>query len=392
MLIALIVLSLTYILSQFFRAFLAVLTPALGADLGATAVDLTEASGAWFLVFAAMQLPVGWALDTIGPRRTTSVLVAIGAGGGCAVFAMATDPWHVTAAMALIGVGCSPVLMASFFLIARTYPAAVFATYTGLVIAIGNLGNIGASLPMAWMVDAMGWRGALALLGGVSLCCAAVIAVVTPDPERDLNAPRGRLLDLFKIGGLWLIFPLMFVNYAPAAGIRGLWAGPFFEDVYGATATTIGQATMIMGFAMVIGSTLFGPLERLLGTRKWIVMGAALMGSAATVALAYLGTNGYWTVVSLLVLIGISGTAFPLIVAHARAFFPAHLTGRGMTLINLFGIGGVGVMQIISGRVFDASQATSTSVQGPYMAVFLTFGLTVLIGVAVYLFSRDRLD
>ncbi|MGB1236264.1 MAG: MFS transporter, partial [Planktomarina sp.] len=41
---ALIILSGTYILSQFFRAFLAVLAPVLDADLGATAVDLTNAS------------------------------------------------------------------------------------------------------------------------------------------------------------------------------------------------------------------------------------------------------------------------------------------------------------------------------------------------------------
>ena len=58
-------LVLGYVLSQFYRAFLAVLTPALEADLGATSGDLAFASGLWFLTFAIMQIPVGEALDRI---------------------------------------------------------------------------------------------------------------------------------------------------------------------------------------------------------------------------------------------------------------------------------------------------------------------------------------
>ena len=50
-------LILAYVLSQFYRAFLAVLTPVLKADLGVTAADLASASGWWFLAFAAMQVP-----------------------------------------------------------------------------------------------------------------------------------------------------------------------------------------------------------------------------------------------------------------------------------------------------------------------------------------------
>ena len=67
-----------YVLSQFYRAFLAVLAPILAVDLSARAEELAQASGWWFLTFALMQIPVGWALDTIGPRRTTTVLLVVG--------------------------------------------------------------------------------------------------------------------------------------------------------------------------------------------------------------------------------------------------------------------------------------------------------------------------
>lgn len=112
-----------YVLSQFYRAFLAVLAPVLGAEIGATPDDLARANGIFFLTFAAMQIPVGAALDRVGPRRTAAALVAVGAAGA-AVMALARGPLAVDAAMALVGVGMSPVLMSLYYLFARVYPAA----------------------------------------------------------------------------------------------------------------------------------------------------------------------------------------------------------------------------------------------------------------------------
>ncbi len=149
----LILLCLAYVLSQFFRAFLAVLSGPLERDLGATPDDLAFASGLWFLVFAAMQIPVGWALDRVGPRRTAAVLLLIGGGGGAALFAVATTPLHVSLAMALIGVGCAPVLMASYYIFARQFPPARFATLAALMLGVGSVGNLVASYPMAFAAE-----------------------------------------------------------------------------------------------------------------------------------------------------------------------------------------------------------------------------------------------
>ena len=82
MIAGLILLCCAYVLSQFFRAFLAVLSTVLQQDVGAGPDDLAVASGLWFLTFAAMQIPIGWALDKFGPRRTASSLLLIGGGGG----------------------------------------------------------------------------------------------------------------------------------------------------------------------------------------------------------------------------------------------------------------------------------------------------------------------
>lgn len=376
-----------YVLSQFFRAFLAVLSPALKADIGAGADDLATASGLWFLTFALMQIPVGEALDRIGPRRTAAALLGVGGAGGAAVFALATQPWHIALAMVLIGIGCAPVLMASYYIFARSFPAARFATMGAVVIGIGSVGNLAAATPTAWAAEAFGWRATLAALAVIAGALAVAIwRLVDDPPAADRNA-RGSVIDLLRLPALWLILPLMMVQYAPAAAIRGLWAGPYAQDVFAASAAGIGTMTLVMGLAMTVGNFGYGPLDRLLRTRKWVVFWGNALGAVALLGLWAFWDSAFWLSTVLVGLVGLAGSSFAVIIAHARAMFPPHLTGRGVTLMNLFGIGGAGLSQIATRQIHAAQ-----GVPDAYPAIFLFFALALGLGLALYLFSRDSLD
>lgn len=389
-------LILSYVLSQFYRAFLAVLTPWLEADLGASKADLATASGAWFLAFALMQLPVGEALDRIGPRLTTAAALLVGAGGA-ALFAAASTPGMLTLAMALIGVGCSPVLMASYFIFARQFPPAVFGTLAGATIGIGSLGNIGASMPLSLAVEAFGWRGTVWALAAVTALTGLVVAALVRDPPRAARGGGGSVLTLLKMPALWPVFVMMIVCYAPAAGLRGLWLGPYFTDVHGFTRAQVGQASLWMGLAMVAGSFAYGPLDRWLGTRKWVVFGGNALLLACLAALVLLPGAGALQAILLFVGVGFFGATFPVVMAHGRAFLPPQLTGRGVALINLCGIGSAGVMQVVTGRLHAALVPPAGIVNSappvtPYLSLFLFYAAFLAFGLAVYLLAQDRTD
>lgn len=379
-----------YVLSQFYRAFLAVLTPVLGQDIGASAADLASASGYWFLAFAVMQLPVGLALDRIGPRLTSAIPLAIGGGGGAAVFALAEGPVAIQIAMALIGVGCSPVLMGSFYIFARTYAPAVFTTLAGVTIGIGSLGNIGASLPLTMAVDAFGWRTTVWALSIATLAIAVLLFVLIRDPEKVEGAQKGSLFDLLKMPALWPVLIMMAACYAPAAAIRGLWIGPYYRDVFGADAALIGQASLIMGLAMVAGNFAYGPLERFFKTRKGVILGGNLLTLACFVGLWMLPALGGWQTLALLAGVGFFGATFPITVAHGRAFIPPHLIGRGVTLLNLFGIAATGLLQLVTGRVHSAVPPEPAT--APFTALFALMAVWIAVGLAFYVFSQDRTD
>ena len=60
---ALAVLLFAYVLSQFFRAFLAIVAADLTRELGLDAAQLGTLSAVWFAAFAVTQFPVGVTLD-----------------------------------------------------------------------------------------------------------------------------------------------------------------------------------------------------------------------------------------------------------------------------------------------------------------------------------------
>jgi len=386
-------LAAAYIFSQFYRSFLAVLTPHLIDELGASKAELSLASGIWFFTFALMQFAVGVSLDRFGPRRTASYLFVAGAGGGALLFAVASAPIEITIAMGMIGIGCSPVLMATFYIFAREYPPARFAILSSWFVALGTAGNVIGAKPLAVAVEMFGWRPTMTTLGLVTIVIALAVARLVRDPDIPDGATAGGgfsgYLDLLKMPVLWLIIPLIAMNYAPAAGIRGLWAGPYLADVFGASVQTIGTVTLFMALSMILGGVVYGPLDTFFRTRKWV----AVVGNAGSVAalalLALFPVQPLWNITALLVAVGLFGASYGLLMAHARAFFPAHLTGRGVTLMNFFTIGGVGVMQFVTGRTVSASFDPAA----PEIAFSTLFALyAVLLGITlvIYLFIADR--
>jgi len=88
--------------------------------------------------------------------------------------------------------------------------------------------------------------------------------------------------------------------------------------------------------------------------------------------------------------IGFFGATFPAIMAHGQLFMPRHLTGRGLTLMNLFGIGGVGLMQFATSAIEKSVSPEYAATPAFYGSLFLLFGLSLLAGCAIYAFSTEK--
>ena len=379
--------------SQFHRAALGVIGPELARDLGAGPGLLGAANGAFFLALLVLQIPVGLALDRIGPRRTVAAL-SLPAAAGALAQGLAPDAGFFLAGRFLLGLGCAASFMASVVLCARWHAGEGLTTALARVFAFSQLGILLAGAPFAWVAAAVGWRGAYILSAGLTLGLTMLWwAWVRDDPpdrpatvrprESLAGALRGQLT-VWKTPGLLPVLAMHLVGYAAMATVLAVWAGPYLSEVHGLAPGPRGLVLGAMGLALVLGLLCVGPLEQRLNTRKWLV--ATMAGGAVLVLLAL----ALWpraplpVAAGLLVLLCLLSCYPVVVVAQGRSLFPDHLVGRGATTVNLAQTLGSAALPAATGWAVAAAPAAAA-----WPIAFLTLAGALALGLAGYLAGGD---
>jgi len=382
-------------LSQFHRSALGVIAPELSADLALSPAMLGAANGMFFAAILVMQLPVGIALDRLGPRRVVAGLSVI-AVLGLLLQGLATDGTTLLVARALIGIGCAASFMSAVVLCARWYAGGDMTLALSRVFALSQIGILLAGAPLAWLAGWLGWRDAFlisALLTG--LAALAWWRLVQNDPPHEpaparkpeslREALRGQF-SIWRLPGLSRVLALHLVAYAAAATVIGLWAGPYLADVHGLDAKARGRALAAMGLAMPIGLLLVGPLEKHFFSRAALVTAGAALSALMLIGLALWPTPPLPVALGLLVGL-IFFSSYPvLLVTEARGLFPDHLVGRGASTVNMAQLVGSALLPLLVGLVigfFPIEEAVRP--EAAYRAGFAVLAGSLLLGLAGWL-------
>ena len=383
-----------YFLSNFYRPFLAVMAPDLSRDLGLDAAGLASLQAAFLLAFAAAQFPVALSLDRIGPRRIMILGLSAAVSGGV-VFSASVQEWQALVAMALLGAGFSPVMMAGFYSIGRHYHVEKFAGLSALLFGLGTLGDPLSGAPLSLAVGMFGWRHTMFAMAAATALSLLIIIVILKDPPQ-IEVPQGKISPLartrqiFAIRSLWPIVPLAFVSYAVVAAVRGLWIAPYLTQVHQFEPNAVGLSATAMGFALALGGIFYAPLNRLVGDAKVTVATGVAVTVAAWLALGLSGHLSGLLAIVLLFIVAFFGSSFPIVLAHSRAFLPPHLFGQGVTMINLLFFGGAGVCQWLSGRYVRAAETASLAPDLIYGRLFIAFSLMLAVALLIYLFTPNE--
>lgn len=398
-LVLLVMLVATTSLSQFFRASTNVIAPELIRDLGLTPEMLGFANACFFLALLAIQVPVGILFDRVGARATVGIL-AILAVAGTLLHATVTDGNGLALARFLLGLGHGGSFMASIFLVSRWYPRQRWTTVLSWVWAGSMLGIAAAGTPLAVTSAHFGWRAAFLGLSGVSGLIGILFFLLVRDsppghaagarePERLWAALKG-FLTVLALPGLLPVLALQTVAYAVLTTIMGLWAGTYLHDVHGLSTVERGHALIAMACGQVVGLLVIGPLDRLFDTRKWVAAGCATLVLLVLAALALAPSLPTPVAIALLVLLCAVSAYGPVVVSHARTFYPEALAGRGVTTANMAQLLGCALMPIGTGIIPGLFPIGAAGYHpDAYRWIFAAIGVTLLLGLIVYLFSRD---
>lgn len=377
--------ALGYFLSYLYRSVNAVISPYLHHDVGLTASDLGLLTSAYFLAFAAAQLPIGLALDRMGPRMVEGVLL-IFAAIGAALFAVGESVSALVVGRALIGLGVAACLMAALKAMTQWFPLDKLPLVNGIVVASGGVGALAATSPTEWAVEVIGWRGVFLVLAGATVAAAVIIMTVVPNrnrvsstPEESLPQALAKLGVIFKSRAFWRVAPAVAMNQGGFMAIQGLWAGPWLRDVAGLSKGDAATILLFIAVAMVGGQIGIGLIaERLgrLGVSTLTVVAVCMAGFIGTEVLIAVGWTG--APLPLWMAFGFLGTVGILCYAVlSRQFSPA-LAGRSNTSVNLTMFIAAFAFQWSMGAIIDLWDADATG-RYPVEAYGAAIGVVVVL-------------
>ncbi|WP_316227995.1 MFS transporter [Bradyrhizobium sp. SZCCHNR3015] len=383
-----------YYIAYLFRTINAVMAAPLATELRLGADDLGLLTSVYFVTFAAAQIPIGILLDRYGPRRVQSVLLLIAAVGST-LFAVSDHFLTLLLGRALIGLGVASAMTAGLKALVLWFPGDRVPLLNGLMVMLGALGAVTATLPADLLLDWFGWRELFGLFAGLTVASAVIIYLIVPEAAPvPSGAVAAGLKKVYADPRFWRLAPLSASCIGTAWALQGLWAAQWFKDVEGLDRAGVVFHLFAMAVALSLGAILLGiAADRLRrrGVGPGSLLGLVAAGFIATqfALILRLPLPSYlqWAVVAAV------GAATVLSFAILAEYFPKQLAGRANGALNLFHIAAAFVVQYTTGVVLQ--HWTPQAGHYPEIAYQTAFALNLALQVVAwiwFMFPRVRTD
>jgi nitrate/nitrite transporter NarK len=372
-----------YFMSYGLRSVNAVLAPELSAELGLSHAQLGAMTAAYFLAFAAMQVPLGVWLDRFGPRRVDAALLGV-AAAGCVVFALATSPATLWVGRALIGAGVAGALMASLTAYRQWFPAGRQTQLAAWMLMAGTVGVLVTTVPVHWALPVLGWRGVFWLAAALLAAIGVAMWVLLPrDHERvrepgtpavSFVASLGGYREVFASGYFWRMTMTAGVVQGGFVAMQSLWVGPWFGTVLGAQGAARADLLFAFNFGLMLCFFSLGWIAPRIGTERAALARVVTRGTAAVVVLELAiawahGPSAWW----LWVAYAAAATVYTLVQPRVGLAFPSHLAGRALTGFNLVIFSWMFASQWGFGVVIDAFRGGGLDEVAAFRAAMVAF-------------------
>lgn len=394
-----------FLIAFFHRAAPGVVAKELMQTFGATGAIVGLLSATYFYGYAALMIPAGVLIDAYGVRRVVSAGGML-MGAGSVAMALAAGQAVLFGGRLAVGVGAAVTFVGTLKIAANWFPPARFGTLSALTAAVGLLGSLVATVPLAVLMGLVGWRGAFTVVGAVtvlnSLICWAFVRESPTTTERAAGSAAGLrpvvVGTLHVLGNVhtWPPFLAFFCLYSATSNLM-LWSVPYLRDVYALSTSEAALYATATSVALLVAGPLTGFLsDRVVRRRK--LPYTALTGALFLLWVAFVASLGALPLAGVYLLffaMGAASAAFVLTWPIGREVNPPHLAGVAVAVVNLGGFLGAALTQAPLGAMLDARWAGAL-VDGAraypiaaYRATFSVCAAFVLASMAVTLFVRE---
>lgn len=310
--------SLFYLYEFLIRVAPSVMEPELQKSFHLSAAGLGAALGAYYYIYAPLQLAVGGFLDEWGTRRVLvpALLLCV---AGCFLEMIGGSPTILLIARLLQGSGSAFAFVGAMHAAALWFPPERMALISGLTTALGMMGAIIGNAAVAQFTLDFGWRASLRDAAFFGLLVAAAIFVFLPKPKRApiLKAHRegttfgritGHLWKVLRNPQTWLIGIVAASLYLPLSVFGGLWGVSYIQSVSGVTVVEASRMISVLYVGWLVGGPLAGWMSDRIGRRKAMLFGSTLLTLLTTLFLVVSPPTSVIGMIVLLLAIGLASS------------------------------------------------------------------------------------
>ncbi len=355
---------LAYVVAVLQRTSLGVAGIAAAERFSASGSVLATFAVLQLLVYAALQVPVGVALDRYGAKRLI-LLGALTMGLGQTLLAVSTSLTGAVMARVLVGAGDAMTFVCVLRLVTAWFPAGRNPLMTQLTGLTGQLGQILSAVPLAHLLHGAGWTPTYLTAAAASgVAFVSVLLLLRDSPPGVVAARemvgwaqvRSQVASAFRHPGTRLGLWTHFTTQYSGTVFALLWGFPFL--VSGEGLSTTAASALLTTF--VLTSMVCGPVfGRLVGRhplrRSWLVLGIlAVTAGAWTLVLAWPGRAPLWVLVLLVLALALGGPGSMIGFDYARTFNPPARLGSATGIVNVGGFVASLLVILAIGVVLDA--------------------------------------
>ena len=353
-----IVFALGYFISTLLRAITATISPELVSEFNLTSGELGLLGGGYFLGFASVQIPLGYLLDSKGPRKIVSYFLSLSIIG-LILFATAQNLTMLLISRILIGIGVGACLMGPLTAYRIWFQDETQQRTNSWMLMVGAIGMLSSSLPVQYFLPLVGWRVIFLFLALLTFVCISLIIIFIPKWQSksigNKNLNESKLSTVWKNPLFKSLVPMGFFSYGGLFAIQTLWAGPWMIRVSGYTPEESAQGLFIIYLCMLISFLVWGYFvpkfsKNVNDAVKLLKIGAPL-NLFVLVLIIYLGPKAgsiHWA------LFIVSSIFLSLTQPAVGMAFSLSNAGKALTSFNLLIFIGAFFIQWIIGLIIDA--------------------------------------
>ena len=384
-----IVFALGYFISTLLRAITATISPELVSEFNLTSGELGLLGGGYFLGFASVQIPLGYLLDSKGPRKIVSYFLSLSIVG-LILFATAQNLTILLISRILIGVGVGACLMGPLTAYRIWFQDETQQRANSWMLMVGAIGMLSSSLPVQYFLPLIGWRSIFLTLALLTLVC--IILIIIFIPQWEIKSVENKQSNENKLSTIWKnplfksLIPMGFFSYGGLFAIQTLWAGPWMIKVSGYTPDESAKGLFLIYFSMLISFLCWGYFvpkfsKNVNDAIRLLKIGAPL-NLIVLALIIYLGPKAgsiHWA------LFIVSSIFLSLTQPAVGMAFSLKNAGKALTSFNLLIFIGAFFMQWIIGIIIDIGISFNHSEVNSFKFAMILVLLTSLFSYLFFL-------